>query len=93
VVVNERNFDLKCGHAGQPCSVTDIVQMAQAGVSEDVIVNQIRTTRACFTLDSADIIGWSGRGQRSGDPGDAVHPAEPGAAWHPEESTPLDDAK
>jgi hypothetical protein len=63
VVLNERNFDLVSGHAGQPpCGVTDVVRMAQAGVSDDVIVNQIRTTRACFTLGSAGIIGLVGKG-------------------------------
>jgi hypothetical protein len=34
VVLSERNFDLKCSRAEQPCSLTDVVQMAQSGVSD-----------------------------------------------------------
>ncbi len=35
--------------------LTDVVQLTQRGVSDDVIVNQIRNTRSTYRLSSADI--------------------------------------
>jgi outer membrane lipoprotein SlyB len=40
----------------QPLTVADIKSMAKAGVSEDVIINQIVTTHTGFQLASSDII-------------------------------------
>ena len=35
--------------------MTDVVQMAQQGQSEDVIINQIRATHSCFQLSANDL--------------------------------------
>lgn len=41
---------------GQPLGVTDVKAMAQAGVSDDVIISQIRATHSSYRLSSSDII-------------------------------------
>ena len=41
---------------GQPLSVADIKALAQAKVSDDVIINQIRNSHTAFHLSTADII-------------------------------------
>jgi predicted small secreted protein len=38
-----------------PVGLTDVVQLTQRGVSDDVIVNHIRTSRATYRLSTADI--------------------------------------
>lgn len=40
----------------QPLTMADVKAMAKAGISEDVIINQINTTHTGFHLTSADII-------------------------------------
>ncbi len=39
-----------------PMQVTDVVALTQQGVSEDVIINQIRSTGSVFRLSSADLV-------------------------------------
>ena len=41
---------------GQPLSVADVKAMAAARVSDDVIINQIRSSHTVYQLGSADII-------------------------------------
>ena len=41
---------------GAPLSLTDVKALAKAGISEDVIINQIKNSRTVFHLTSADII-------------------------------------
>ncbi|MCS7337080.1 MAG: glycine zipper domain-containing protein [Verrucomicrobiae bacterium] len=41
---------------GQPLGLADIKAMAQAGVSDDVIISQIRATGSTYRLSAADII-------------------------------------
>jgi Glycine zipper/WXXGXW repeat (2 copies) len=41
---------------GQPLSVADVKAMGQAGVSEDIILAQIRNSRTVYHLSAADII-------------------------------------
>lgn len=41
---------------GQPLSVADVKALAQARVSDDVIISQIRNSRTVYHLSSADII-------------------------------------
>jgi len=41
----------------QPTSIADVKAMAKAGVSEDVIISQIRNTRTIYHLAAADVIG------------------------------------
>ena len=41
---------------GQPLSIADVKALAKAGISEDVIVNQIGSSRTVFHLSAADII-------------------------------------
>jgi outer membrane lipoprotein SlyB len=41
---------------GQPLSIADVKALAKAGISDDVIVNQIRTSHTVFHLSAADII-------------------------------------
>lgn len=41
---------------GQPMSVADIKALARAGVGDDVIISQIRSTRSSFQLGANDII-------------------------------------
>jgi len=41
---------------GQPLSVADVKALARAGISEDVIINQINASRTVFRLSAADII-------------------------------------
>ncbi len=41
---------------GQPLAVADVKAMARAGISDDVIISQIRNTRTVYRLSAADII-------------------------------------
>src|SRR5450631_394102 len=41
---------------GQPLGMTDIKALAKAGVSDDVIISQIKTSHTVFRLSAADII-------------------------------------
>jgi outer membrane lipoprotein SlyB len=41
---------------GQPLSIADVKALAKAGISEDVIINQIKNSHTVFHLSSADII-------------------------------------
>ena len=41
---------------GQPLTVADVKSLAKAGISEDVIINQISTSHTVFHLTAADII-------------------------------------
>jgi len=41
---------------GQPLTIADVKSLAKAGISEDVIINQISTSHTVFHLSSADII-------------------------------------
>jgi outer membrane lipoprotein SlyB len=41
---------------GQPLSIADVKTLAKAGISEDVIVNQISISHTVFHLSTADII-------------------------------------
>ena len=41
---------------GQPLSVADVKALAQAGVSDDVIISQIRNSHTVYHLSAADII-------------------------------------
>lgn len=42
---------------GQPTSIADVKAMAKAGVSDDVIISQIRNSRTIYHLVAADVIG------------------------------------
>ncbi len=41
---------------GQPLSVADVKALAKAGINEDVIINQIKSSRSVYHLSVADII-------------------------------------
>lgn len=41
---------------GQPLSIADVKALARAGISEEVIINQIQATHTVFRLSAADII-------------------------------------
>ena len=43
---------------GQPLSLADVKALAKAGISEDVIVSQIKSSHTCllYTSDAADIL-------------------------------------
>ena len=41
---------------GQPLTIGDVKALAKAGISEDVIINQIKNSRTVFHLNAADII-------------------------------------
>jgi uncharacterized protein YcfJ len=47
---------------GQPLGMTDIKALAKAGVSDDVIISQIKTSHTVFRLSAADIIDLHGAG-------------------------------
>ena len=47
---------------GQPLSVADVKALAEAKVSDDVIINQIRSSHTVYHLSSADIIGLHNSG-------------------------------
>ena len=42
---------------GAPLSIADVKALANSGISEDVIINQIRSSGTVFHLNAADIIG------------------------------------
>ena len=41
---------------GQPLGVADVKALAGAGISDDVIISQIRNSRTVYHLSAADII-------------------------------------
>jgi uncharacterized protein YcfJ len=41
---------------GQPLSVSDVTELTKSGISDDVIISQIRSSGTVFHLSSADII-------------------------------------
>lgn len=41
---------------GQPLSIADVKALAKAGISEDVMISQIKNSRTVFHLSAADII-------------------------------------
>jgi uncharacterized protein YcfJ len=41
---------------GQPLSLADIKALARSGITDDIIVSQIRTSRSVYRLSTADII-------------------------------------
>lgn len=47
---------------GQPLSIADIKAMAKAGVSDDIIINQIINTHSAYNLDANDIIDLKSSG-------------------------------
>ena len=47
---------------GQPLSVADVKALAKAGISDDVIVSQIRNSRTVYRLSAPDIIDLRGAG-------------------------------
>jgi hypothetical protein len=47
---------------GQALGLADLKALVRAGVSDDVIISQIRTTRATYHLSAADIIDLHGSG-------------------------------
>jgi uncharacterized protein YcfJ len=51
---------------GQPLGMTDIKALAKAGVSDDVIISQIKTSHTVFRLSAADIIDLHSAGVSDG---------------------------
>jgi hypothetical protein len=47
---------------GQPLGMTDVKALAKAGVSDDVIISQIKNSHTIFRLSAADIIDLHGAG-------------------------------
>ncbi len=47
---------------GQPLSIADVKALAQARLSDDVIISQIRNSRTVYHLSAADIIGLKNAG-------------------------------
>lgn len=47
---------LKKIESGQQLSTDDIKKMAQAGLSDEVIIDQIQQTKSIFYMSSADIV-------------------------------------
>jgi outer membrane lipoprotein SlyB len=47
---------------GQPLSVADVKALAKAGISEDIIISQIRSSHTVFHLSAVDIIDLSDAG-------------------------------
>jgi hypothetical protein len=61
VVLNERNFTAGAYCKRESCckgpfSLADAAQLSAAGISDDVIINQIMTTQTCYTLDAKAIL-------------------------------------
>lgn len=46
----------------QPLSVADVVQMAQSGVGDEVVVSSIRSSRTVFNLSAADVVSLHQQG-------------------------------
>jgi len=46
----------------QPTSIADVQAMAKAGVSDDVIISQIRNSRTIYHLAAVDVIGLRNAG-------------------------------
>jgi outer membrane lipoprotein SlyB len=51
---------------GQPLSVADVKALAKAGISEDVIINQIKNSHTVYHLSTADIIDLRDSGVSDG---------------------------
>ena len=51
-----RAYYVEAGQS-QPTSVADVKALAKAGVSDDVIISQIRNTRTVYHLAAMDVIG------------------------------------
>jgi hypothetical protein len=47
---------------GQPLAVTDVQALAHAGISDDLIISQIRNSRTVYHLTTADIIALKNAG-------------------------------
>jgi Bacterial type II and III secretion system protein len=61
VVLNERNFCVVGEYKADGCckgpfSLAEVAQLSSAGISDDVIINQIMTTGTCYTLDAKAIL-------------------------------------
>jgi Bacterial type II and III secretion system protein len=61
VVLNERNFTARACCKGESCckgpfSLAEVAQLSAAGISDEVIINQIMTTGTCYTLDAKAIL-------------------------------------
>jgi surface antigen len=50
---------------GQPLGLEDIKSMTRAGISDDIIINQIRNTHTAYRLSAADIIDLHNSGVSS----------------------------
>ena len=47
---------------GQPLTVTDVKELVRAGISDDLIISQIRNSRTVYHLTTADIISLKSAG-------------------------------
>ena len=47
---------------GQPLTVSDVRALAQAGISDDLVISQIRNSRTVYHLTTADIIALKNAG-------------------------------
>jgi Bacterial type II and III secretion system protein len=61
VVLNERNFCVVGEYKADGCckgpfSLAEVAQLSSAGISDDIIINQIMTTGTCYTLDAKAIL-------------------------------------
>jgi hypothetical protein len=61
VVLTERNFTARACCKGESCckgpfSLAEVAQLSAAGISDEVIINQIMTTGTCYTLDAKAIL-------------------------------------
>ena len=50
-----RDAEARAATAGNQLGITDVIQLAQQGRSDDVIVNQIRTTNSTYQLSTEDL--------------------------------------
>ncbi|WP_218188395.1 hypothetical protein, partial [Desulfosarcina cetonica] len=48
--------------AGQPLTAADVQALVQAGISDDLIISQIRNSRTVYHLTTADIIALRNSG-------------------------------
>lgn len=53
---------LKRVEQGQPLSVSDVQALASAGISDELIISQIRNSRTVYSLNTADIIRLKNNG-------------------------------
>jgi hypothetical protein len=63
---SDKRAQLAAAAARGPIGITDVVQMAQAHVSDDVIISQIRTTGSVFRLSAQDTIWLKEQGVSDG---------------------------